>query len=77
MAPLILGIILGDLLDKNLRRSLILSDGGLAPFFNQPIGLVLFIATLLVIFSKMKWFRSLMFSLRQGIVSLFKRKKAG
>jgi putative tricarboxylic transport membrane protein len=37
MAPLVLGIVLGDLLEKNLRRALILSDGDLAPFFTRPI----------------------------------------
>ncbi|WP_421938190.1 tripartite tricarboxylate transporter permease [Pelagibius sp.] len=37
IAPLVLGIILGDLLDKSLRRGLTLSDGELAPFFTRPI----------------------------------------
>ncbi len=37
MAPLVLGIILGDLLDKSLRRGLILSDGDITPFFTRPI----------------------------------------
>ena len=37
MAPLVLGIILGDLLDKSLRRGLILSDGDLTPFFTRPV----------------------------------------
>lgn len=37
MAPLVLGIVLGDLLEKNLRRALILSDGNLTPFFTRPI----------------------------------------
>jgi putative tricarboxylic transport membrane protein len=37
MPPLVLGIILGDLLDKNLRRGLTLTDGELAPFFTRPI----------------------------------------
>ncbi len=45
MAPLVLGIILGDLLDKNLRRGLVLTDGSLAPFFTRPICLVLWVAT--------------------------------
>jgi len=40
MAPLVLGIILGDLLDKSLRRGLTLSDGSLMPFFTRPISLV-------------------------------------
>ncbi len=40
MAPLVLGIILGDLLDKSLRRGLILSDGDLSPFFTRPISAI-------------------------------------
>jgi putative tricarboxylic transport membrane protein len=43
MAPLVLGIVLGDLLDKNLRRGLHLSDGDLTPFFTRPISLVMFL----------------------------------
>ena len=39
MAPLVLGIILGTLLDKSLRRGLILTNGELAPFFTRPISL--------------------------------------
>ncbi|MDY0092294.1 MAG: tripartite tricarboxylate transporter permease [Candidatus Vecturithrix sp.] len=57
VAPMVLGIILGDILDKNLRRALILSDGSLAPFFIRPICMAIFLITLLTIFSKMKWFR--------------------
>jgi putative tricarboxylic transport membrane protein len=41
MAPLVLGIVLGDLLEKNLRRALVLSDGDLSPFFTRPISGVL------------------------------------
>lgn len=37
MPPLVLGIILGALLDKSLRRGLILSDGDVTPFFTRPI----------------------------------------
>jgi len=39
MAPLVLGIILGDLLDKSLRRGLIINNGDVAPFFTRPISL--------------------------------------
>ena len=41
MAPLVLGVVLGDLLEKNLRRALVLSDGDLTPFFTRPISGVL------------------------------------
>lgn len=50
MAPLVLGIILGDLLDKSLRRGLIISDGDLSPFITRPISAVfalLVVSTLL------------------------------
>ncbi len=39
MAPLVLGLVLGPLLDKSLRRGLVLSDGSLLPFFTRPISL--------------------------------------
>lgn len=51
MAPLVLGIILGDLLDKSLRRGLTLSDGDLAPFFLRPVSaafVVLIVVSILV-----------------------------
>ena len=41
MAPLVLGLVLGPLLDKSLRRGLVLSDGSLAPFFTRPICMAL------------------------------------
>jgi putative tricarboxylic transport membrane protein len=49
MAPLVLGVILGDILDKNLRRALTLSDGDLTPFFTRPISAVLWVVTLLLV----------------------------
>ncbi|HEY0887854.1 MAG TPA: tripartite tricarboxylate transporter permease [Ramlibacter sp.] len=48
MAPLVLGIVLGDLLEKNFRRGLVLSDGDLMPFFTRPISAVLFGAIVLI-----------------------------
>ncbi|CAH0255810.1 tripartite tricarboxylate transporter permease [Roseomonas sp. CECT 9278] len=47
MAPLVLGIVLGDLLDKNLLRGLVLSGGDLSPFFTRPISMGLCVLTLL------------------------------
>jgi putative tricarboxylic transport membrane protein len=46
MAPLVLGIILGDLLDLNLRRGLLLTQGDPTPFFTRPISMVLWIIIL-------------------------------
>src|SRR5436305_13737432 len=39
MAPLVLGLVLGPLLDKCLRRGLVMSDGSIVPFFTRPIAL--------------------------------------
>ena len=49
VAPLVLGIVLGDLLEKSLRRGLVLSDGDLVPFFTRPISAVLAGAIALVL----------------------------
>jgi putative tricarboxylic transport membrane protein len=41
VAPLVLGIVLGDLMEKSLRRGLVLSDGDLMPFVTRPISAAL------------------------------------
>lgn len=41
MAPLVLGIVLGTILDSNLRRALTLADGNFSSFFTRPISAVL------------------------------------
>ena len=46
MAPFVLGLVLGGLLDKSLRRGLVLSDGSLLPFFTRPISLGLAVVTI-------------------------------
>ena len=40
-APFVLGLVLGDILDKNLRRGLVLSDGDILPFFTRPLSALL------------------------------------
>jgi putative tricarboxylic transport membrane protein len=51
-APLILGLILGPMLDENLRRGLILNEGSLVPFFTRPISIILIIFILMTLFSR-------------------------
>ncbi len=46
MAPFVLGLVLGGLLDKSLRRGLVLSDGSILPFFTRPICAVLATVTI-------------------------------
>jgi putative tricarboxylic transport membrane protein len=57
MAPLVLGLVLGPLLDKSLRRGLVLSDGSLAPFFTRPISLGFAIVTIFTILLYVPAFR--------------------
>jgi putative tricarboxylic transport membrane protein len=40
-APFVLGVVLGDILDKNLRRGLVLSDGDILPFVTRPLSAAL------------------------------------
>ena len=40
-APFVLGLVLGDILDKSLRRGLTLSDGNLLPFITRPLCAIL------------------------------------
>ncbi len=49
MAPLVLGIVLGGILDKNFRRSMVLSDGSIEPLFTRPISAVLAFITIAVV----------------------------
>ena len=49
MAPLLLGFILGGLLEDNLRRTLMLSDGELNFFLERPPFITLTVITLLII----------------------------
>ena len=52
VAPLVLGLVLGDLMEKGFRRGLVLSDGDLGPFFTRPISAVLWITIVLVVLFK-------------------------
>ncbi|HYF52874.1 MAG TPA: tripartite tricarboxylate transporter permease [Salinarimonas sp.] len=51
VAPFVLGLVLGDILDKNLRRALTLSDGDLTPFVTRPISAVLAAIAVFVLLS--------------------------
>lgn len=59
-APLVLGIILGPMVDENLRRGLILSQGSIVPFFLGTINILLIVATLLTLFGRTKPVKAVM-----------------
>ncbi len=48
-ACLVLGLVLGDLIESNFHRALKISDGSYAIFFKRPISLVLFLITIIFI----------------------------
>lgn len=48
-APLILGFVLGPVMEENFRRALILSEGGFMTFIDRPISGAIFAATGLVV----------------------------
>jgi putative tricarboxylic transport membrane protein len=52
--------VLGDLLEKNLRRGLVLSDGDLTPFFTRPISFVMFALVALTILTNIPAFHRAM-----------------
>jgi putative tricarboxylic transport membrane protein len=66
MAPLVLGIVLGDLLEKNFRRGLVLSDGDLMPFVTRPISAVLATTIVLIVLFRLPTVRRL-FSRKTGM----------
>jgi putative tricarboxylic transport membrane protein len=78
MAPLVLGLVLGHLLDKSLRRGLVLSDGSLEPFFTRPISMVFAAVTIFTILLYVPTFKTLVDRTRSacagGLKSLFKRR---
>jgi len=48
----VLGILLGPMVDENLRRGLILSNGNPLPFFQGTISIVLVVAVFLTLFGR-------------------------
>jgi putative tricarboxylic transport membrane protein len=69
MAPLVLGLVLGDILDKSLRRGLVLTDGALGPFFTRPISAVLWITILVTVLLSFG-------AVRRGLLGLLARRRA-
>jgi putative tricarboxylic transport membrane protein len=73
-APLILGLILGPMLDENLRRGLILNQGSLTPFFTRPISIILIIFILMTIFSRSAVLKRSTHAIKQSIRGLLRTR---
>ncbi len=50
MAPMILGFILGGMMENNLRRALTISDGSLSFLWERPITLSILVLTVIILF---------------------------
>jgi putative tricarboxylic transport membrane protein len=78
MAPLVLGLVLGPLLDKSLRRGLVLSDGSITPFFTRPIALAFAVVTIFTILLYVPAFKNTVKRVTgaagAGVKSLFARR---
>jgi len=74
VAPMVLGIILGDILDKNLRRALVISDGNILMLFTRPISLVIVFLIILTVLSKMPWFRRAVVYAKTSVVGIVRGK---
>ncbi len=72
-APLILGLILGPMLDENLRRGLILNEGSLIPFFSRPISIILIVFILMTLFSRNRFLKQTLGRLKNLILSGFRK----
>src|SRR3982751_2820988 len=72
MAPLVLGLVLGPLLDKSLRRGLVLSDGSIAPFFTRPISVVFAVVTIFTILLYVPAFKARVVGLRGAVGAAFR-----
>jgi putative tricarboxylic transport membrane protein len=71
VAPMILGLILGNMLDTNFRRALVISEGEILPFVSRPICIVLILFIILTLVSKAKWFTAIRNQIKAKMVSYF------
>ncbi|MCG6930112.1 MAG: tripartite tricarboxylate transporter permease [Desulfofustis sp.] len=70
VAPMILGLILGTILDTNFRRALVIAEGEILPFISRPICIVLIVFIIITLVSKTAWFKRLLGSLKSRLKTL-------
>lgn len=70
-APFLLGVILGNMADENLRRALILHKGSLLPFVTRPISIFFILFILILVLPQVPLFKKIM----DIVTSKFSHKK--
>jgi putative tricarboxylic transport membrane protein len=77
-APFVLGLVPGDILDKNLRRGLVLSDGDLLPFLTRPLSAILALLVLWTFVTNVPVVHAAALRWRDALMArLFPRRSAG
>ena len=66
MAPLVLGIVLGDIFDKSFRRSWVINGGDFSFYFERPICVALMSLCLLILVMSFAWPRRVIGRLWHG-----------
>ncbi|MGA7279768.1 MAG: tripartite tricarboxylate transporter permease [Desulfocapsaceae bacterium] len=74
VAPMILGLILGTMLDTNFRRALVIAEGEILPFVSRPICMVLISFIVLTLVSKTNWFQAIVEIVSNYFQTRFRRK---
>lgn len=73
IAPLVIGVILGPMVDQNLRRGLMVSQGSLMPLITRPFALMLVIVIVLMFVSQSRIYKATMAKLTSAILRKKKR----
>ncbi|MDC7242022.1 MAG: tripartite tricarboxylate transporter permease [Spirochaetales bacterium] len=73
IAPLIIGVILGDMCDQNLRRALMVSQGSFTPIFTRPVSLVLFLVIVVMVLSQIPFIRNFQVKMKNRTLKLLRR----
>jgi len=74
VAPMILGLILGNMLDTNFRRALVIAEGEILPFISRPICIVLIAFIIVTLVSKTRWFQAGLNMLKMKGKSVLRRR---
>lgn len=79
IAPVVLGIILGNLIETNMRRSFVTFGGiggSLASIFTRPITFILFAMLVFIMLSQSNWWKNISTRMRASVSAKMAAKKA-
>lgn len=59
MAPVVIGLILGLMVDENLRRAMMVSNGSFLPIFQRPVAFIFFVMIIVLVFTQLPFYQPL------------------